>query len=216
MKYYSIDSNARKTTLVVLLFISFFLAKLINDLLSVYSTNISTNLQAILSALDFWGVSITSVTLLGVFGILYFLYSKWLWKAPIISRLHRIPNLNGVWKGELTSSFKTNGEATKISISMEIIQDWDNMRVKCTFPKSSSHSIAAFVFSNGDSGIEFGFPYCNDSHCVEWKTKKHDGYNTFNVAGKSMIGRYFTNREDGTNGIIVLEKKARTMPRRKR
>lgn len=216
MKFYSIDSNVRKTALLVMLFISFFVTKLINYLLINILISVPTCLKSIISTFDFIGISTSSVTLLGVFGLLYFLYRKLLWKIPIISRFHSIPNLNGTWNGELISSYLTHGVPTRVKVSMRIKQDWDHISVICTFPKSMSHSIAAFLFSKSDSGIEFGFPYCNDSLCVNWKTKNHDGYNSFTINGNSMKGRYFTNREDGTNGTIVLEKVVKLKQNRNR
>jgi len=216
MKFYSIDSNVRKTALLVMLFISFFVTKLINYLLSNILINVPSYLKSIISTLDFFGLSVTSVTLLGVFGVLYLLFRKVLWTIPIISKFHSIPNLNGTWKGELVSSYLTDGVPTRIEFSMEVRQDWDHISVICAFPRSTSHSITAFIFSNGESGVEFGFPYCNDSYCVDWKTKKHDGYNTFIVNGNSMKGRYFTNRESGTNGTMELKKIIKSKHRRMR
>lgn len=206
MKPYSVDSNARETVVLVLLIISFFLARYINGFLVVYSVNLSNELKAVLTEFDFWGISVTAVTVIGVFGILYSLFCRWLWKIPIFISLHGVTNLSGTWKGALISSHLTDGKRTIVKFIMEVKQDWNHMRIKCTFPNSSSHNTAAFIFSNGDGDVEFGFPYCNDSQCIEWKVKKHDGYSTLTVNGNSMKGRYFTNREDGTNGIMVLKK----------
>lgn len=215
MKYYSIDSNARKTAIIVLLIISSFAVKFINKLIREYLTNIPVNLSAFISELDFWGISITSLTLLGFFGILYAIYSRWLWKVPLIKNLHNVPNLSGLWKGELTSTFKTNGKPTRVKVSIEIIQDWDHMRIKCYFPKSSSYNNGAFLSFNGSNGVDLGFPYCNDAHCLDWKTKKHDGYNFLNISGSTMTGQYFTNREDGTSGIMELKRIDKIKSRRK-
>ena len=46
---------------------------------------------------DSWGFSVGGVSAMATFGILYFIFNRWLWRIPLFRHILLVPDLNGVW-----------------------------------------------------------------------------------------------------------------------
>lgn len=212
MTNYSIDSSIRRKIIVILFVISLLLIKPANALLAAVYTliinvwPITTDFFDLLSEI---GVSVSAVSLLSIFSILYWGFCKFLWKTKPITKFTGIPNLNGDWEGKLISSYidpKTNKNFV-LDMTVEIVQDWNSISIKSTFPESTSYSKTASLHTNEQKGIILGFSYRNDSMKVDIDSREFSGYNELTYKNNTLEGVYFANRNDGTHGTIKLKKK---------
>ena len=75
-----------------------------------------------------WWLDAPSV--MGFYGLFYSASDKWLWAKPIVRKigLVKIPNLNGVWEGCVTSSSYDN-HGSEITINMGISQTWARISI---------------------------------------------------------------------------------------
>lgn len=206
---YSIDSSIRRKIIIIFFVISLLLVKPINSILTIAYNLIITVLPFTAEGFDLLskiGISVSGVSLLSIFTILYFLFCKFGWKR--VTRLTGIPNLNGVWKGELISSHinpETN-ENVQLDMTLEIIQNWNSISLRADFPESSSYSKTASLHTNEQKGIVLGFSFRNDSMNIDINSREFSGYNELTYKNDKLEGVYFTNRDKGTHGTIKLKK----------
>src|SRR5437588_9523120 len=109
------------------------------------------HLTVIMSHLDLWWVDIPSV--LGFYLILYGLFERWAWRIRMFRwlRIVRVPDLQGEWKGSLTSSHTDEaGSRTEQGASVRIVQTWTQMSVAFSSEQSTSRSqIAGILLACG-------------------------------------------------------------------
>ena len=211
MHNYSFNNDYRKKAILIIVFISIIL-----NLILYFPLNHIIELICEKSAVfsnfvyqcDNIGLSINQFTVLGLFGIIYSLYSKVLWKSKLFKRFHNIPDLSGEWTGSYSSSFKDeNGEPKTGGCAAEIEQSWNKISIKCTFGESSySYSKTASLYVGDIEGNVLTFTYTNDANIPNWEIKKHDGCNILKYKNGILDGRYFTNRGSGTHGTLTLYK----------
>ncbi len=211
MHNYSIDTDCRKKAIIFIMIISFIVNSLlyypINSLINFVENKIGFISDLILQ-LDKLGISINQVSVLGIFGIMYLLYTNFLWKAKVLKKFHDVPDLNGEWYGSYLSSYTDeSGKPIIGSCSAIIKQDWNKISIKCTFGESSSsYSKTASLYVDDIEGVILTFTYINDSKNPNWETRKHDGCNIFQCGDGVLEGKYFTDRGNGTHGTIQLTK----------
>ena len=163
---YSVDSSIRRKIIVCLFILSLLLAEPANMILSwLYNLIVEwvPSIKQYLLFLSQIGISLSEVSLLSVFAVLYWLFSEFLWKIKIITKFTKIPNLNGIWKGKLVSSYidpDTNKQIAPMDISLEIKQNWNAINIKAHFTKSNSYSKTASLHTNEQKGIVLGGLYC--------------------------------------------------------
>lgn len=82
-----------------------------------------------------------------VFGAVFWLYNKYLWRWPLISN---IPNLRGTWTGTVDiREGSNNGEAERgsepetLACAVRITQTWLAMSIEFSTEKTRSHSVTA-------------------------------------------------------------------------
>lgn len=211
MTNYSIDSSIRRKIIVILFMISLLLFIPINAILTFVYNLITTLLPTtanFFNLLSEIGISVSAVSLLSIFAMLYFIFCKFGWKNKTIIKFTGVPNLNGDWQGTLVSS-RINPETNEnivLDMTMVIIQDWNSISIKSTFPESSSYSKTASLHINEQKGIVLGFSYRNDSMNVGIDSREFSGYNELTYKDDTLEGIYFTNRNNGTHGTIKLKK----------
>lgn len=161
MHTYSVDSNERVKIIVWMVIISYFLAMAINNFLDWIINIISKNdfINNIISNFEFIGIDIRQITLLAVFGILYEVFDKELWKTSFFQKtVVKIPNLNGEWEGMFESNF--NG-GTKGKVNFKIEQTWSKIRITSENEKSNSYSRVVGFLLNTNKGINIIYQYEN-------------------------------------------------------
>ena len=196
MHTYSVNSNERVKIIVWIVILSYFLTIIINNLLGLFINSISKNefIDSIISNIEFIGLDIRQITLLAVFGLLYKLFDKKLWKTSLFQKTCvKIPNLNGEWEGEFDSNY--NGK-TKGKANFKIEQTWSKIRITSEHEKSNSYSTVVGFLLDTNKGINIVYQYENRTN--EKSTDgmyDHRGYSDL-IYKKKMI--------DGKN-VEVLE-----------
>ena len=211
---YSLDSDIRKKVIVGLFIISFAINIPLNyvwDLLFSLILKIPV-VEQVVSQFEIIGVVAKQLSIIAVFGLLYTIFSKWMWKLRVVKRFTKVPDLNGEWEGVLESSHKDpdTKKSVILDITATITQTWNAVQVICHFPNSSSYSRTATLQINANNGVVLGFSFNNDSKDVNLSVRQYIGYNELVYNGENKLeGKYFTNRGKGTHGTINLTKKVK-------
>ena len=144
MHSYSIDYNIRGKILLALFIISILLSTLLTSILGDTLSNIGACLKTIEWLTEFThmleklGITFNFIGTPTLFGIIYWIYSNFVWKIPLLIKIHGIPNLNGKWVGTLKSSYNDN----TISMEMEVRQTWNKISFCSMFPDTDSKSVS--------------------------------------------------------------------------
>lgn len=150
-----------------------------------------------------WWIDTPSV--MGFYGILYALYDRVLWRLQVGGlRLSHIPDVKGVWAGELTSSYK---DGTKIDIVFFIEQTWTKISIRTETETSTSATTMAAL--NTDEYLEPGLKYEYLSEPGAFATPtmqihKGTGHLRLSPDGQRLIGDYYTGKGRMTFGTIEL------------
>lgn len=115
-------------------------------------------------------------------------------------------NLNGIYKGELVSSYN---RGTRIPITVEIVQDWTKMVVYTTMGTgtSDSYSYMASQFDVDGKSTRLTYSYTNQpfSAIADPDMQPHDGTANLVFRNERKIkGTYFNARK--RMGTIELKK----------
>ena len=150
-----------------------------------------------------------SITTISIFGILYSLFDKFIWKWKILHKLGiiKIPNLNGKWKGNFQSSYHDFKENLPVILIIE--QSWSKICIKGKFNHSKSSSDTASIKVNLGKEIMLHYSYYNDKKPEYYKmgTSNHRGYANLEINGNSMEGNYFNDPSNNKNwGKLNLKK----------
>ena len=156
-----------------------------------------------------WNVISVSFTAMGVFGCLYALFDKYIWKWKILKKLGIIknPNLNSVWEGIFLSSY--HGFNRELPISLTIVQTWSKISIQGTFDHSDSFSNTASIKVNLGNEIRLFYSYYNDKKPEYYNlgTSIHRGYANLKIKGDLMEGKYFNDPTNNQNwGKMKLKK----------
>lgn len=151
-----------------------------------------------------------SPSILGVFGAIYLLYDKWLWKTKWVQKLDGIktPNISGEWNVDILTSH--NDFSEKIAGKAIIRQSAFKISIALETEASISNSIhAALMRTEKISEYELTYNYINHPKANSAKTMNiHLG--TVHIAvhdSKSMDGEYFAGRNRQNYGRIIFFKK---------
>ena len=152
---YSLDSDIRKKVIVGLFIISFAINIPLNyawDLLFSLILKIPV-VEQVVSQFEIIGVVAKQLSIIAVFGLLYTIFSKWMWKLRVVKRFTKVPDLNGEWEGVLESSHKDpdTKKSVILDITATITQTWNAVQVICHFPNSSSYSRTATLQINAST-----------------------------------------------------------------
>ena len=144
-------------------------------------------------------------------GLLWVVFDRFAWKWPLarLTGLSHVPDLNGVWKGEL----KRSGESENHGFTLKINQTFSTLILSTQSNNSSSHSISAAIVTDE---LKRNFKIVN-----HWRSRtlaKGKGYMD-DFVGLSTIAieeengeiiltdYYFTNRKPrSTEGVIRLKR----------
>lgn len=150
-----------------------------------------------------WWVEAPSI--MSVYGLGHWLYSRFAWRWRVLGiRLSEIPDFNGTWFGELTSS---HAEVGSLPGMMYIRQTWTDICVEFDCQKSRSYSLMAVI--NVTPGITEGltFEYTNSPrHDAVETMNAHVGLNHLRLSpdGQTLEGDYFSGRGRQTFGRMKL------------
>ena len=170
------------------------------------SIGLAGAINLVLSSIDFefqWIASPFSVA--GIFSLLYYLFDRFIWKWQLLRRLDlvTIPDLNGVWVGEIESFDYQSGQPLQVSVI--ISQWWSKILVELKTEESSSKSVAASFLTSCSSSPELVYAYVNEPKPkAQQSMEMHKGTARLVFTGQSLEGDYYTGRGRRTIGSIRL------------
>ena len=188
----SYNPSGNKGVVVFLLIISVLLAGFIH-----------TGLNAINEYR--WLISVPSVA--GIYQILYYMFDRYIWKWSLLRKIDlvTVPDLNGKWRGQLTSSHKSDRHAYPISVI--ITQRWSKILIRLEAEKSHSRSIAANFLTDDPSSPELVYVYDNDPKAIVSESMHaHSGTARLRLIDSILQGKYYTGQDRKTVGDIELER----------
>ena len=150
-----------------------------------------------------------SPAVIGFYSIFFCLFDKFLWKCNIFWKvgLVKVPNLNGVWKGYVSSSF--NEHTKKYDTEFTIQQDWNRIRIVGKFAMSKSSSLTASVLVNDYHGVSLCYEYLNQPSSYAVGTMEmHRGFVSLNLNTfrNELSGTYYSGRGRQNMGELKLER----------
>lgn len=159
----------------------------------------------------------TIVFLLGMF----WLFNKYIWQIPLVRRIINIPNINGRYEGNLTSTHTENNEENgTYPIAIEISQTLTSISVFFYTERSCSYSLIASIGQNTNNNHSLMYIYQNKTSVMtitDADMRDHRGSVFFEIFdyGKELKGNYFNNpRERGRYGMINVKKVSRKFKRK--
>lgn len=144
--------------------------------------------------------------------VLYFIFSKWLWKFKIFKGwLVPFANLNGTWKGFIMSNWinpETGEKPAPIPVILTINQSFTNISCVMRTKEMASHSYISDFIIDGDNQLnKLSYSYIsNPNQSVRDRNQIHNGTMLFDIINhnsKKLCGKYWTERQ--TTGDIELE-----------
>lgn len=156
------------------------------------------------------GYVVIPITFSCVFGSLFIIIDKYLWKCYIVNRLLKIPNISGKWKCVGKSFKKSSSELQDKGViniepqynweaDINIIQTWTNICIIITTKQSESKSFMAQIEVIDRSYCQLTYAYANmTSAGADTDMRNHEGICRICFAENltSGNGEYFTNPKD--------------------
>jgi len=184
MHAYSIDTEERKNILLILAIVSIVFSWGFYKILGYYQFS-----------LPWW---VESPSVLFFYGLLFVIFDRWLWQYFKKIDFVKTPNLNGVWNGNLKSSF--DNHSAEVKANLKIFQTWTSIKILLATDQSSSHSESASVVIDAPEGKYLSYQYINDpkSNAVE-TMGIHRGHRgtvrlIFDEKKNSLEGEYYSGR----------------------
>lgn len=144
-----------------------------------------------------------------VFGALYWLFNRYLWRWPLLSMALKVPNLGGEWRCKGATLAPDGSVQHEWAGAISIYQRWDKIRVRLKTEQSGSDSIAAALVCDDDDGYRLLYNYRNQPKIGEVDLKGHLGFCDLHFAKdlKSAEGEYFNGHGRNTFGTMRLTRK---------
>ncbi|MHB8276683.1 MAG: Cap15 family cyclic dinucleotide receptor domain-containing protein [Candidatus Humimicrobiaceae bacterium] len=193
MHPYSVDGEERKYIFVFLVVISIILSW------SFYKSLIYYKIT-----LPWW---VESPSVLFFYGLLYWVFDRWIWKLFVKIRFLKIPNLNGKWDGYLKSSF--DNHSAEIKTTLQIFQTWTRIKIILSTEQSKSHSESASIMVSDPEGCCLSYQYINEPISTSKKTMSiHRGTarQMFDYKNNTLNGEYYSGRDRQQYGVLYFKK----------
>jgi hypothetical protein len=148
---------------------------------------------------------------LAVYAIISIVFDRQLWRWKYLREigLVRVPDLNGVWSGQIASSF--DNFKRQIPVNMQITQNWRTIYITLTTEKSRSHSVLAGITISNSGTSTLSYEYANEPQGdAVYTLQVHIGRARLSLSkeqGKDVLsGDYYSGGDRHTYGIISLER----------
>ena len=98
-----------------------------------------------------------------IFGVLYWLFERYIWGWRPVGQLLKIPDLRGTWRctGQSIEPDGSPGQHWKGIITVS--QSWDKIRVRLKTARFGSNSISAALLHDNIDGYSLLYHYQNES-----------------------------------------------------
>ncbi|KYK34928.1 MAG: hypothetical protein AYK18_13545 [Theionarchaea archaeon DG-70] len=197
MHPYATDSNEKKHIPFILVTISIPFAWLLNKMF----------LSEMLNLTSFWWLEAPSV--FGFYGLFYAVFDKYLWRTSIFRKIGmvKIPDLNGIWKGYISSSF--DSLETKQDATVEVRQSWTGICISLKTDNSKSRSLTASILTKDQNAILISYEYLNEPK-YSAKATMHTHRGTCRLILSSdrqeLKGEYYTGRDRQNFGVLTFKR----------
>jgi len=143
-----------------------------------------------------------------VYGGLYLLFRKWMWRLPWVMRWLKVANLAGTWACEGSPFPREGSLAKEWTATVTITQDWDRFRVHLKTAQSSSNSIVAALTCDPIEGFVLLYSYRNEPKPGEDELSVHRGFArlVFDKHLKRAEGDYFNGDGRHSSGTMILRR----------
>lgn len=202
MHDYSIDRHPKQKILFFLAFFSILIAPIIDGCIQ--------NLVEMLKANNIWASApVTAIPVFALFGGLYWLFNRHLWKVSAFRKVFLVPDLNGTWEctGHTTQK---SGVLTDVDWngSITITQSWSQILIYLQTKSSQSKSISASIYYDEGVGYRLLYQYVNDPDADQLDLSKHTGATevVIDLNCDSGKGYYFTDQHRNTVGTLKIKK----------
>lgn len=148
------------------------------------------------------GVAI-SITAFGVFGGLFFVFDRWIWKLPWIGKLLGTPDLSGTW-AIAGSTDGADGLARDWKGTLKIEQTWSQIAISIETQQSRSRSTMASLERDPGFGYRLIYGYANSRRDVDGELRSHNGTCETIIASdlRSADSAYFNDHQRRTVGTM--------------
>jgi hypothetical protein len=196
MHCYTVDSGESDKRIIYQALLSILGIYLINQILGYFK-------------IDFpWWLE--SPSILSLYKALSTLFNKKLWKYSFWKFLGipNRPDFNGIWEGNLKSSFDDFSAVTKFTLTIK--QTYDEIQISGHTPNSSSFSTSAVLFLSKPSKPSLCYTFKNTPNPDAINTMaNHDGTAFLSISENKieLNGTYYTGRGRQNYGKIALTKR---------
>ncbi len=128
-----------------------------------------------------------------VYGLLLWIFNRFIWRWPVVRMLHGVPDLNGNWKGTIE---RGDASSDVRQIKADITQNWHNIAIEVTAEHSRSSVKAAAILTQGATK-EILYSYAKVP--LNAATGRFgEGFQQLKLdANDKLSGRYFSTRLRG-------------------
>ena len=137
MHQYSLDKKIRERVLYIIVILSVALSPVLKNLFAGLIETIGSFINQS-EALSLFAKTIKDAELVPnvigvpvIYGLLFLLFDRFLWKFKPLNRILGVPNLSGKWTGKLQSSY----DDEYYEMTLEIKQTWTKIQCKSIFAK---------------------------------------------------------------------------------
>lgn len=160
---------------------------------------------------DSRGAYLSGVSAMAVFGLLYVVFDRCLWRVPMARRFLLVPNLNGEWKC-IGHTMSKDGQPVSYEWSgtIKIRQSWSTIAIVLQTNQSMSRSIAASLYRDPSGGFRLIYHYENDPGIAEAELRRHTGLCRILVSENTQaaVGNYYTDKDRTTIGTMELTRQS--------
>jgi len=200
---YTVVDHPKRTIIFVLVLISIVLSHFINHAIA---------------WLRHFNIEFTyTVGSFAVFGFIYLLFNKWIWKWILFGKPFRFPNLSGEWEctglstnAKLDKQFNWDGTTT-------IAQSWDKILISLKIKSASSASLSLTGGIKYVPGVGYKVSYHYEntpSANADGDMNRHEGFCvlTFSDDLTTADGYYFNHiKERKSYGEMKLKRRAKNV-----
>lgn len=173
-------------------------------------------LGRLVSQLIPFSIDPTAPTLGLTLTVLTAVFAKWLWTQWPIRALGLVdvPNLDGEWTGEITSSFgdaeEERGSSTQVEVTIE--QSWRKITIEFETDDSRSYSLgASFITAQSDTQLHYHYQSIPKPHAPDTMSIHRGSTELRFIEGENgnpdqLVGRYYTGRGRQNHGRIKVER----------
>lgn len=199
MHQYTVKGHPKEKIIFIISFIAIFSAPYISEILYILNNKINFKLSI--------GISASTV-----FGVLYFVFSKVIWRTRLFAYFFKYPNLNGEYKVEAISQSNPTGNKIEWEGIMNIQQSWDKLIITLKTDNSTSYSksIVGNIRYIPNLHYQLCYNYENTPECTQDELDKHEGFCSVYFEENLGLGEgyYFNNiKERQSYGTMKLKRR---------